>query len=53
MLVDKVQEVFNEPGCATNQDKSAKERKKGCTKSLKPGAVSWSLKTGQMAWLWL
>jgi nitrogenase molybdenum-cofactor synthesis protein NifE len=40
MLVDKVQEVFNEPGCATNQDKSAKERKKGCTKSLKPGAAA-------------
>jgi nitrogenase molybdenum-cofactor synthesis protein NifE len=40
MLVDKVQEVFNEPGCTVNQAKSTKERKKGCTKSLKPGAAA-------------
>ena len=40
MLVDKVQEVFNEPGCATNQGKTEKERKKGCTKALKPGAAA-------------
>ena len=40
MLQDKIQDVFNEPGCATNQAKSAKEKKKGCTKSLKPGAAA-------------
>lgn len=40
MLQDKVQEVFNEPGCAKNQAKSEKERKKGCTKALKPGAAA-------------
>lgn len=40
MLQDKVQEVFNEPGCAKNQTKTEKERKKGCTKALKPGAAA-------------
>src|SRR5690348_1100875 len=40
MLVDKVQEVFNEPGCAVNQAKTQKERKKGCSKPLKPGAAA-------------
>ena len=36
----KVQEVFNEPGCEKNQGKSDKERKKGCTKQLQPGAAA-------------
>ncbi|WP_029011018.1 nitrogenase iron-molybdenum cofactor biosynthesis protein NifE [Azospirillum halopraeferens] len=40
MLQDKIQEAFNEPGCAVNQAKSEKERKKGCTKALKPGAAA-------------
>lgn len=40
MLQEKVQEVFHEPGCAKNQAKSEKERKKGCTKALKPGAAA-------------
>ena len=33
-------EVFQEPGCARNQAKGAAERKKGCTKALKPGAAA-------------
>ena len=36
----KVQEVFNEPGCDKNQAKGEKERKKGCTKQLVPGAAA-------------
>ncbi|WP_036285695.1 nitrogenase iron-molybdenum cofactor biosynthesis protein NifE [Methylocystis sp. ATCC 49242] len=39
-LSEKVQDVFNEPGCGKNQDKSEKERKKGCTKQLAPGAAA-------------
>ena len=39
-LTQKVQDVFNEPGCDHNQSKSAKERKKGCTKQLTPGAAA-------------
>lgn len=39
-LAVKVQEVFNEPGCDRNQGKSEKERKKGCTKQLAPGAAA-------------
>lgn len=39
-LAAKVQEVFNEPGCEHNQGKSDKERKKGCTKQLIPGAAA-------------
>lgn len=39
-LTQKVQDVFNEPGCDHNQNKSAKERKKGCTKQLTPGAAA-------------
>ena len=39
-LAAKVQEVFNEPGCEHNQGKSDKERKKGCTKQLLPGAAA-------------
>ncbi|MDP2092471.1 MAG: nitrogenase iron-molybdenum cofactor biosynthesis protein NifE, partial [Hydrogenophaga sp.] len=33
-------EVFEEPGCDINQGKSEKERKKGCTKQLSPGAAA-------------
>ncbi len=40
MLQEKLQEVFNEPGCATNLAKPEKERKKGCAKALKPGAAA-------------
>jgi nitrogenase molybdenum-cofactor synthesis protein NifE len=39
-LADKIQEVFNEPGCATNQVKSEKQRKKGCSKPLQPGGAA-------------
>ncbi|KAB2943997.1 MAG: nitrogenase iron-molybdenum cofactor biosynthesis protein NifE [Hyphomicrobium sp.] len=39
-LANKIQEVFNEPGCGKNQGKSDKERKKGCTKQLAPGAAA-------------
>jgi nitrogenase molybdenum-cofactor synthesis protein NifE len=39
-LSAKIQEVFNEPGCGKNQAKSEKERKKGCTKQLQPGAAA-------------
>ena len=39
-LSEKVQDVFNEPGCEVNQAKGTKERKKGCTKQLTPGAAA-------------
>ncbi len=39
-LSKKVQEVFDEPACGKNQGKSEKERKKGCTKQLQPGAAA-------------
>ena len=39
-LSKKVQEVFDEPACGKNQAKSEKERKKGCTKQLQPGAAA-------------
>jgi len=39
-LADKIQDVFNEPGCATNQVKSEKQRKKGCSKPLQPGGAA-------------
>lgn len=39
-LSEKVQDVFNEPGCDKNKGKSEKERKKGCTKQLAPGAAA-------------
>jgi nitrogenase molybdenum-cofactor synthesis protein NifE len=39
-LSKKVQDVFNEPGCGKNQAKSEKDRKKGCTKQLQPGAAA-------------
>lgn len=40
MLADKIQDVFNEPGCDVNQKKTDKERKKGCSKPLTPGAAA-------------
>lgn len=40
MLADKIQDVFNEPSCAVNAAKTNKERKKGCSRSLKPGAAA-------------
>ena len=39
-LKNKVQEVFNEPGCDKNTSKSDQERKKGCSKQLQPGAAA-------------
>jgi nitrogenase molybdenum-cofactor synthesis protein NifE len=36
----KVQQVFDEPGCATNQVKPTRDRKKGCNKLLAPGAAA-------------
>src|SRR3974390_3110947 len=39
-LKSKVAEVFNEPGCEKNVVKSEKERKKGCSKPLTPGAAA-------------
>jgi nitrogenase molybdenum-cofactor synthesis protein NifE len=36
----KIAEVFDEPGCEVNRKKSDKERKKGCTKQLAPGAAA-------------
>jgi nitrogenase molybdenum-cofactor synthesis protein NifE len=39
-LADKIQDVFNEPGCGKNEKKSEKDRKKGCTKQLQPGGAA-------------
>ena len=39
-LKAKIAEVFEEHGCDINQGKSEKERKKGCTKQLSPGAAA-------------
>ncbi len=39
-LTAKVQVVFDEPGCDKNQAKSEKDRKKGCSKQLAPGAAA-------------
>jgi nitrogenase molybdenum-cofactor synthesis protein NifE len=36
----KIALVFDEPGCDVNQGKGEKERKKGCTKQLTPGAAA-------------
>ncbi|PPQ36691.1 nitrogenase molybdenum-cofactor synthesis protein NifE [Rhodoblastus acidophilus] len=36
----KIQDVFNEPGCSKNANKSAKDKKKGCTKALQPGGAA-------------
>lgn len=35
-----IQEVFAEPACGKNQAKSVKERKKGCSAQLAPGAAA-------------
>ena len=35
-----IQQVFNEPGCTKNQNKSEAEKKKGCTKQLQPGGAA-------------
>jgi len=40
MARPKVQELFEEPACATNRAKSDKDRKKGCGKALTPGAAA-------------
>jgi nitrogenase molybdenum-cofactor synthesis protein NifE len=40
MLKEKIQDLFNEPACGTNVAKSEKERKKGCSKPLTPGAAA-------------
>jgi len=40
ILGAKIQQVFDEPGCATNQAKPTKERKQGCNKLLAPGAAA-------------
>jgi nitrogenase molybdenum-cofactor synthesis protein NifE len=39
-LKAKIAEVFEEPGCDKNQGKNEKERKKGCSKQLLPGAAA-------------
>jgi nitrogenase molybdenum-cofactor synthesis protein NifE len=39
-LKDKVTDVFDEPGCEKNKAKGDKERKKGCSKPLTPGAAA-------------
>ena len=39
-LAAKMQSVFEEPGCDHNQDKSERQRKKGCSSQLKPGAAA-------------
>ncbi|MEO5336170.1 MAG: nitrogenase iron-molybdenum cofactor biosynthesis protein NifE [Magnetospirillum sp. WYHS-4] len=40
MLKQKVQGLFDEPGCAANRAKSDGARKKGCGKALVPGAAA-------------
>ena len=40
MIQQKVQHLFDEPGCATNRAKSGKERRKGCAAQLTPGAAA-------------
>ncbi|MGV7207098.1 nitrogenase iron-molybdenum cofactor biosynthesis protein NifE [Oxalobacteraceae bacterium A2-2] len=39
-LKAKIQEVFEEPACEKNAAKPEKERKKGCSKQLAPGAAA-------------
>ena len=39
-LKSKIADVFNEPGCEKNQGKGTKEKKKGCSKPLTPGAAA-------------
>lgn len=40
MLKRKLDEVFNEPGCNANRQKTDKQRKAGCSKPLTPGAAA-------------
>ncbi|MBK1685314.1 nitrogenase iron-molybdenum cofactor biosynthesis protein NifE [Rhodoferax fermentans] len=40
LLKARIADVFEEPGCDKNQGKSEKERKKGCTAQLAPGAAA-------------
>src|SRR6266702_4286305 len=44
-----IQEVFNEPGCGKNANKTEAERKKGCTKQLQPGTDVAHLVHGPIA----
>jgi nitrogenase molybdenum-cofactor synthesis protein NifE len=37
---DKIASVMQEPACAINQAKDGKERRKGCSKALTPGAAA-------------
>jgi nitrogenase molybdenum-cofactor synthesis protein NifE len=39
-LKARIADVFDEPGCDKNQAKREKERKKGCTRQLMPGAAA-------------
>src|ERR1017187_3151562 len=39
-LGSKIQQVLDEPGCATNQAKPSFDRKKGCNRLLAPGAAA-------------
>lgn len=39
-LKSKIADIFEEPGCDKNQAKGQKERKKGCSKPLTPGAAA-------------
>lgn len=39
-LQHKIDQVFDEPACEHNQAKDSRERKKGCTKQLTPGAAA-------------
>jgi len=39
-LKNRIESVLEEPACDKNQAKDAKERKKGCTKPLTPGAAA-------------
>ena len=40
ILKARIADLFNEPGCDTNQAKDAKDRKRGCAKPLTPGAAA-------------
>lgn len=40
MLKNKIAQVFDEPACDKNQAKGEKERKKGCSRPLTPGAAA-------------
>ncbi len=39
-LKSRIAAVFNEPACPTNNAKTEKERRKGCSKPLTPGAAA-------------